>query len=326
MTTIKDVAKRAHVAVSTVSYAIKKKKKLKKETVEKILKAVQELNYHPNLTARSLKTKKTNTIGVIVPELSNIFFTEIIKGIEDVTSSNDFTIILCCTYEDSEKETRSLNTLIKKDIDGLIFVGTGKNQSSLIEKINFPIVIVDRKFGKNFISIMVDNKKGGYLATKHLLEKNRSEIYLFTGPLSVNTYFDRMDGYVNALKEYGLDYDESLIIECSIDYDGGYDAVEKLISKNKTMHAIFATNDLIAIGAVKKLLKSGYRIPQDVSIVGYDDIATASIINPELTTIRQPKYVMGKKSAELILDMINGKDVENIHIVLEPELVKREST
>lgn len=326
MTTIKDVARRAQVAISTVSYALNNKKKLKKETIDKIIKAAQELNYQPNLTARSLKTKKTNAIGVIVPDLSNMFFTEIIKGIEDVISKNDYTIILCCTYEDSNKENNYLKTLINKDIDGLIFVGTGKNQSISMEKTGLPIVIVDRKIGKNFVSVMVDNKKGGYLATKHLLDKNRNEIYLFTGPLSVNTYFDRMSGYIQALKEYSLDHNESLIVECNVDYEGGYNSVEKLIHDKKPINAIFATNDLIAIGAIKKLIKCNYKIPLDVSIVGYDDIPTASMINPELTTIRQPKFIMGKKSAELVIDMINGKKIENAHIIMEPELIERESS
>jgi LacI family transcriptional regulator len=326
MVTIKDVAEKAGVSQSTVSYVLNKKKKVKQITKDKIIKAAEELNYTPNLIARSLKTKKTNTIGIIIPDLSNIFFAEIIRGIENITNKHDFTIILCCTYDDIEKEKKYLNTLLMKDVDGLIVIGTTKTHHLLRNVENLPIVVVDRKLGSDFMSILVNNKKGGFLATNHLLERKKNEIYLFTGPLSSSTCFDRMNGYIDALKQHGLDYNESFILECELSYEGGIKATETIISEKRKFDAIFAGNDLIALGTINTLIKKGYKVPEDVSIVGYDDISTASIFYPALTTIRQPKYLMGIKAAELIIDYINKKIIENNHIVFEPELIIRESS
>ena len=173
---------------------------------------------------------------------------------------------------------------------------------------------------------MVNNKKGGFLATEHLLNKKNSEVFFFTGPLTINTYFERMSGYIEALKNHGYEYNENLIINCDVNYNGGIEAVEKLLKDKIQFNSIFAANDLIALGAMKAILKSGLKIPDDVSIIGYDDISTSSIVNPSLTTIRQPTYTMGVKAAGLILNQLNNRPIENKHILLDPELIVRETT
>jgi LacI family transcriptional regulator len=325
MVTIKDVAKRAGVAASTVSYVINNKKSVKKETRERIINAIEELNYSPNLVARSLKTKITHTIGVIVPDLSNMFFTDIIRGIEDTMSKEGYVIILCSTYENIEKEKRDLSILLKKDIDGLIYVSAGKNRIYISDH-KIPIVLVDRKIGESYLSVMVNNKKGGFLATDHLLDKNNAEVFILTGPLTINTYFERMNGYIEALKKHGYEYNEHLVINCDSSYAGGIKAIEELLKNKISFRSIFAANDLIALGAMKAIIKNGLRIPNDVSIVGFDDISTSAIVNPSLTTIRQPKYLMGVKAAELILDQLNNRSIDNRHILLEPEIIVRETT
>ncbi len=325
MSTIKDVAKKAGVSISTVSYIINNKKKVRPQTKELVLKAIKELNYSPNLVARSLKTKKTHSLGVIVPDLSNMFFTEIIKGIEDIASKDGYVIILCSTYEDVKKEEKDLNTLLNKDIDGLIFIGTGKTSIRNISK-STPVVLVDRKLGSSFLSVMVDNKKGGTLATDHLLSRRDSEVFLFTGPLTINTYFERMNGYIEALKKHGYEYNEKLIINCDINYDGGISAFESLIKSNSNVRSIFAANDLIALGVERAVLKNGLKIPDDIMIVGYDDIPTSSIVNPSLTTIKQPTYQMGVTAAKLLFGQLNNKSLDSKHIILEPELIIRETT
>ena len=317
--------KKAGVSVSTVSYVVNNKKKVKLQTKEKIFKAINELNYSPNLTARSLKTKRTNSIGVIVPDLSNMFFTEIIKGIEDTASKENYVIILCSTYENIEKEEKDLKTLLRKDIDGLIFISTGKVHIPQINK-KVPIVLVDRKLDSSYLSVMVNNKMGGFLATDHLLNKRDSEVFLFTGPLTINTYFERMNGYLEALRKHEYDYNEKLIINCDVSYNGGMEAYKKLISNITTIKSIFAANDLIALGIIKAVLQSGLKIPDNVMIVGFDDIPTSFIMNPSLTTIRQPTYLMGVKAAELILNQLNNKPIENKQIILEPELIVRDTT
>jgi len=323
MVTIKDVANKAGVSISTVSYVINHKKKVKPQTEEKIFNAIKELNYSPNLTARSLKTKRTNSIGVIVPDISNMFFTEIIKGIEDTASKENYVIILCSTYENAEKEEKELKTLIDKDVDGLIFISTGKTQISDIHK-KVPIVLVDRKLGSSYLSVMLNNKKGGFLATDYLLSKRNAEVFLFTGPLTINTYFERMSGYLEALEKHGYSYNERSIINCEVSYSGGIKAFENFAYKNE-IKSIFAANDLIALGLIKSILQSGLKIPDDIMIVGFDDIPTSSIINPSLTTIRQPTYFMGLKAAELIFNKLNDNPIEEKHIILEPELIVRDS-
>jgi LacI family transcriptional regulator len=325
MTTIKDIAKQADVAASTVSYVLNNTKNVKPETKERILKVIKELHYQPSAVARSLKTKKSLTIGIMIPDISNMFFTEIVRGIEDIANEYEYNVILCNTDEDEKKEKRYLDNLYNKHIDGLIFVGTGKNQQILKDKQHIPVVAVDRKIGYNFGSVMVDNVKGAYIATNYLLEKNGADVILLTGPLSLSTYFERMTGYIEALREKGLEYNENIVRECPVGHEGGYTALEDLLEKNVGLRSIFASNDLIALGAMKALIKRGVRIPEEVSIVGYDDIPTASIITPALTTIQQPKYNMGRKAAELLLNSMTKQAVKERHIVLEPKLVIRET-
>jgi DNA-binding LacI/PurR family transcriptional regulator len=326
MTTIKDVAKRAKVATSTVSYIINNKKKVKKETKERVLKAIEELNYSPNLVARSLKTKKSNSIGVIVPDLSNEFFIDIIKGIEDTMSVEGYTIILCSTYEDPIKETTYLKVLLKKNIDGLIFIGIGRSQSIEQKARDIPIVIVDRKLGKNLPSVTVNNEKGGFLATDFLLNKRNSDVILLTGPLSINTYFERKVGYMQAYKIHNHEPNEQLIINCEVNHEGGFHAMETLLNEGVSFQSVFASNDLIALGAMKAIFKMGLKIPDDILIIGYDGIKASLFINPELTTIEQPRYLMGTKSAEILLKEMKNQNILNKHIVLEPKLIVRGTT
>ncbi|RKX24024.1 MAG: LacI family transcriptional regulator [Candidatus Zixiibacteriota bacterium] len=326
MVTIKDVAKRAGVAISTVSYALNNSKSLKPETVMKVKEAVKELGYRPNLIARSLKTRSTSTIGVIIPDIANTFFAQIIRGIEDVSERKNHSVILCNTYENPKKEENYIDLLLNRDIDGLILVGTGHNPETLTGKEDLPIVIVDRQLGQSVPSVTVNNRKGGYLATQHLLEKKSGEILFLSGPLGINTYLERLNGYLDALNEAGIPRHENLIRECGVNYDGGQDVMSDIMEKNLKFDSVFASNDLIALGAYNILIRKGIRVPQDIQIIGYDDIPTSHIVTPGLSTIRQPTYHMGKTSAEILFDIISGGSTVDEHIVLEPTLIPRETT
>jgi LacI family transcriptional regulator len=325
MVTIKDIAKRAKVAISTVSYVINNSKNVTPETKARVLSAIEELNYYPSMAARSLKTRRTLTVGIIVPDISNAFFTEIIRGIEDLFNKHDYSVILCNTDEDQDKEKRYLNTLYEKDIDGLIFIGTGKNEEIFKNRKEVPIVLVDRKVSGDFDSVMVDNVLGGFLATDHLLKRNRSKVMFLSGDLKLNTYFERLQGYKLGLKTHGIEFDESLIHQCKVSHEAGYQFMETLLNKPFDIRSIFAENDLIALGVMKALLNKGFRIPEDVAIVGYDNIPTSYLVDPSLTTIDQPKYLIGKKAGELLLSKMNGNRENKEQIVLDPELVVRES-
>jgi LacI family transcriptional regulator len=327
MATIKDIAKRANVAISTVSYVLNNSKNVKPETKERIMKIIEELNYHPRMVARGLKTSKTSTIGIIVPDISHMFFTEIIRGIVDFFNKHNFSVILCNTDEDQEKETKYIHTLFGKDIDGLIFLGTGKDQQTLLKnKKNIPVVIVDRKIGDEFNSVMVNNHKGGYLATDYLLRKHPSEVLFLSGPLTVSTYLDRLSGYRDAVIANGYEFNRDLVHQCEVSPEGGYQCLEMLLEKSSPIRSIFAANDLIALGAMRALIKRGIQIPEQVSIIGYDNIYAASLVIPALTTIDQPKYKMGEQASELLLKQIKQEMNGEVEIVLDPELIIRETT
>jgi LacI family transcriptional regulator len=326
MTTIKDIAKRANVSVSTVSNVINNKKNVKPETRERVLDVINEYGFQPKSVARSLKTKKTLTIGIIMPDITNQFFTETTRGIEDTANKYGYNVILCNTDENVNKEIEYLNTLYNKDVDGIIFVGTCETQHMDQNRKRTPIVVIDRKLGENMTSVVVDNVKGGFIATKHLLERKKSEIILLTGSLSTSTYFERMTGYLNALRSEKFEYNELLVNECEASFQGGYNTIQSILNKNVNIQSIFAVSDMIAIGAMRALIEKGKRIPEDVLIVGYDDIIISSMFIPSLTTVRQPKYEMGQRAVELLIDKIEGKSQRNERIILEPELIIREST
>lgn len=329
MATLKDVAKRAKVSVSTVSYVLNKKKVVKPDTKQRILQAVEEVGYRPNQVARGLKTRRTYTLGVIVPDITNEFFTQIVRGIEDTADRDGYSTILCNTDNDAQKEKKYIETLMSKDIDGLIFIGTGETQDIAEENDAIPVVVVDRKLGNGLNFITVDNVRGGYMATDYLLGKKKSEVAFLTGALSIRTFFDRMTGYINALRDHGVKYNKLLIRECEFSTDGGYRALSGMIEEGVGIDSVFAANDFIALGAIRALMEQGRRIPEDISIVGFDDIALSSIYMPALTTIRQPKYEMGQKAAEIILEEIREKASgrkESKQIILEPSLVIRETT
>lgn len=326
MITLKDVAEKAKVSVSTVSYVLNNKKIVRPETFKRINDAIQELGYVPNLVARGLKTKRTLTLGIILPDIANMFFAEIIRGIEDTVNEFGYSIILCNTDNDDKREVKYLSTLLSKDIDGMIFIGTGKVHQISRKATKVPIVVVDRKVGRDFCSVYTDNIKGGYLATKYLLQKYKKEVVILSGSTSLNTFFDRMVGYRDALKESGIEYNEALVHECDFTYEGGFKAVNKLLDSGINFRSIFAANDFIAIGAIRALVEKGIKIPQEVAIVGYDDIPISSVFIPSLSTVKQPKYEIGKKSAELIMEIIQNDSYNNKQLILEPSLVLRETT
>ncbi|MBC8531408.1 LacI family DNA-binding transcriptional regulator [Gehongia tenuis] len=323
--TIKDVAKQAHVAVSTVSYVLNNSKSVKPETRERILKVIEETGYFPNHVARSLKTKKTQTMGVIVPDIGNIFFVEIIEGIEAYLSQRGYSVILCNTNENQEKERNYLSVLLNKDIDGLIFLATSKNPE-IPQNTTIPVVIVDRKFSGNYSSVLVDNVLGGQIATEHLIERNHENVALLTGPLTISPYFDRMMGYRQALEKHGFEYLPFLVEQCgTATYDGGYQGLHRLLDRlSEPPKSIFAANDMMALGAMRALFERGVSIPKQTAIVGYDDIPTASIMTPALTTIRQPKFEMGQKAAEMLFNELqNSADSQSY--LFQPSLIVRET-
>ncbi|SHJ80771.1 LacI family DNA-binding transcriptional regulator [Tepidibacter formicigenes] len=328
--TIKDIAKFAGVSATTVSKIINNKdENISDATRQRVLDLMKEYNYVPNKIAKSLVTKKTNTIGLVIPDIRNPFFPELARGAEDRANEKGYNIIFCNTDDDAEKEEKYINMLVEKMVDGIVFTASSRRGSEFNKgnKFSVPIVVVDRDIDIEGIKgkVTVDNFIGGYQGTKHLLDLGHREILFLSGPLKSKTSINRLEGYKKALKEFNVDFDEEYVIEGNYKSQWGYEAVKNIGNKIKYT-ALFCGNDLIAIGAIKALKEMKLKVPDDVSIVGFDDIYMSSLIDPELTTIRQPNYEMGYKAIDILIDALENKEKNVKKIDLIPQLIIRKST
>ncbi|TCO68655.1 LacI family DNA-binding transcriptional regulator [Caldanaerobacter subterraneus] len=329
--TIKDIARLANVSVTTVSRVINNKPEgVSEETRQKILKLVKELGYQPNAIARGLVTKKTKTIGLIIPDISNPFFPDIARGVEDSAHIYGYNVFLCNTDDNLEKESEYIRALKEKYVDGIIFTSSVPSDYQHIMELvrdGVPIVMMDRRMeSEEIYGVFIDNYEGGYLATKHLIDLGHRKIGCITGPLKVKNARERLEGYKRALLDNGIEVDERLIFEGDYKINSGIIGTEKLLNDNKDITAIFACNDLMAYGAYKTIRSYGYKIPDDISVVGFDDILLSQIMEPQLTTIRQPAYDMGLTAARMLIKLIEGKKVSKKIIIFKPQLVIRQST
>ncbi|AAM23502.1 LacI family transcriptional regulator [Caldanaerobacter subterraneus subsp. tengcongensis MB4] len=329
--TIKDIARLANVSVTTVSRVINNKPEgVSEETRQKILKLVKELGYQPNAIARGLVTKKTKTIGLIIPDISNPFFPDIARGVEDSAHIYGYNVFLCNTDDNLEKESEYIRALKEKYVDGIIFTSSSiPKHEHIIELVEsgIPVVIMDRRVdSENIYGVFLDNYEGGYIATKHLIDLGHEKIGCITGPLYTKSAKERLEGYKKALLDSGIKIDEKLIFEGDYKINGGIIGAERLLKDNKDMSAIFACNDLMAYGAYKTIRSFGYKIPDDISVVGFDDIQLSQILEPQLSTIKQPAYDMGLTAARMLIKLIEGKKLKKKIINFRPQLVIRQST
>lgn len=326
--TIKDIAEKANVSITTVSMIINNKgDSFSEETRKKVLEIVKEMNYKPNALARSLVTKKTKTIGLILPDITNPFYPEIARAIEDVANSLGYNLILCNTDNKVEKEIEYIEILKEKYVDGIIFTTSSfSNTRKFKDTIgDIPILILDENLDMEYThGVFVDNIEGGYLAGKHLLDLGHRNIACITGPLVSKNSLDRLKGLEKAFLDYGFQIDENLIIEGSFKVESGMEAIDRL--KWGSYTALFASNDMMAYGAYKALKGRGIRIPEDISIVGFDDLVFSQILEPGLTTIRQPTYKIGLTAIQILIDLIEEKNIDDKIIIYKPELIIRDST
>ncbi len=326
--TIKDVAELAEVHPSTVSRVINGNPRISEKTKNRVLLIIKKLGYTPNAIARGLKTKRTHTLGMLIPDITNPFFAEIARGVEDAANKNSFNVILCNTDDKLKKERTYLDILKEKRVDGLI-LGTAhtKDDSILeLEKNNFPYILVSRnieELDKN--CIIIDDVVGGIMATEYLIRLGHRRIAHITGPLKVRAAIDRVDGYKNALKKYHIEYKEELIEEGDFRIKSGYQAMKKFLDLPEPPTAIFAANDLLALGAMQAIQKMKFHIPEDFSIIGFDDIRVSSFVYPPLTTIRQPMLEMGILAVKMLLKIIEEGEFNQRRIILQPKLIIRES-
>jgi LacI family transcriptional regulator, repressor for deo operon, udp, cdd, tsx, nupC, and nupG len=327
MASIKDVAKLANVSTATVSRVLRNAGNVTEETKRRVLEAIEALNYQPNVLGRYLRRMETETVLVIVPDITNPFFSKVLRGIEAVALERGYQVLLGDTQNDVQLEEQYLNVLPQKQVDGMIFL-TARTRKELMEEMSrqFPIVLACEYLeGTDIPTVSIDNISSARKATEHLIGLGHRRIAHLTGPMDVILSRDRLRGYYQALAQHDIDVDAALVQEGDFSFESGYNVTLKLLALEKPPTAIFAANDAMAIGAIKAVRHRGGRVPDDVAIVGFDDIQMASIFEPGVTTIAQPMFDIGKQAMKLLLQLIDGEEVERRQFVLPDRLVIRES-
>jgi LacI family transcriptional regulator len=328
--TIKDVAAKAGVSTTTVSHVINDTRFVSSELRERVLKAIQDVSYFPNDIARGLRRGDTATIGLIVPDNSNPYFAEIAKTIEDIGFNQGYSVILCNSAGDLTRETAYINMLSSKQVDGVIFIAAHSEPQNLmlLKKRNIPVILVDRDVPLFYGDVvLVNNEQGGYIATKYLLEIGHTKIACITGPSDITPSADRIKGYLRALNEAGLEKRDDYLIMGNFGYQSGEDAVDKLILLDELPSAVFVCNDMMAIGVLRRAKFHKLRIPEDISIVGFDNIQFSAAVSPALTTIAQPIKELSSAAINRLISQIQS-DVDNkegIRIMLDTQLIIRDS-
>lgn len=324
------IAEKAGVSANTVSRALNNKPDVKSKTKEKVLKIANKLSYTPNLLAKSLKSGKTKTIGVIVSNLYNPFFNQVLCGIDEILNGKEYNIIICNSNNDYNKEEKAIVTLIQKRVDGVLLTPVGKKSLDIayMQKTKIPFVLVMSHLKTiNTDYVGFDDKVGAFQATQHLIARGHRKILYLGGPSYFSLAQDRLYGHKKALVTHEIKVDQKLLKKIiNPKMEEGYRIVKEILSKEFDFTAIATFNDYIAIGALKAILERNLKIPEDIAIIGYDDIEFASLSIVPLTTIQLPKYLLGRKAAELLLTKITGRKRKYQSIFLKPNLIVRNST
>lgn len=330
--TIKDISRIAGVGVSTVSRVLNNHPDVKSETRKKVLEVIEEFNYIPNNSARNLKRNTSNNIGVLVKGIDNPFFSKMIKSIEEKIDNQGYSMILHYNDANHDDFDVAVELIKEKKLKGLLCLGgdfynVGEEK---IKSIDIPLVFTSINIGvdmnkKLFSSVVIENEKAAYNAVDYICKLGHRKIAIITTGLQEgSTGRMRFEGYRNALKNNNIDYSEEFVEIGEYTFESGFDYMNKLLDKNLNITAVFVTTDVMAIGAAKAILSRGLRIPEDISVMGFDGIDYAKFFHPSLTTIRQPAEDMGERSVDILFDLIKNKKQQQ-HIVLETELLERES-
>ena len=333
--TLKEVAKKAGVSVTTASRILSNKPSpipISEETRRRVLKVARRLDYLPNIFARSLRTGKTGIVGVIVSDITDSYYGGIIDGIERVLNENDYYFLLSSTQNSPQKEELYLTRLRKSRVDGLLILGATQrftdNEVRELARSGIPIVLVGRESPHPSVSaVTVDNFTGGFLATEHLIKLGHTEVVHITTRQPRIDGEQRLNGYESAMEKYGLK-DRRRVEKGDITAESGYQVMAGILRRGKRPTAVFPFNDRSALGVMMAIRDQGLRIPEDIAIVGFDDIPIARHFDPPLTTVRQPQEEMGRKGAELLMKVLReNEDVEKReNIILEAKLVVRKSS
>ena len=327
--TIKDIARHSGVSVSTVSRVLNKKPDVNAETAARVNGAIQELGYSPNSVARGLVLKRSNVIGFVVPDITNPNFPELARGVVEKARQSGYSVIFFDTNHDSKVEKEALKMLRSKQVDGIIVSFSEANQDEFIKlkEDQFPAVQIYRKSPKSVIStIAIDNVGSAYKAVKYLLSLGHRRIGHITTGISTLSGAERLEGYKKAFKEAGFQYREEWIFSGSHCAETGYEGMKALLSQDNHVTALFASHDLMAVGAYEAVFEKGLSIPGDISIIGHDNIEISRLVHPKLTTLDTFKDKLGQAGVELLLEEIAESTSVNREIIFKTELIVRDST
>ncbi|GAW29434.1 LacI family DNA-binding transcriptional regulator [Carboxydocella sp. ULO1] len=329
--TIKDVAREAGVSVSTVSRVLNNSKPVSSEIRARVLAAVNKLNFQPNSLARSLVLKKTRLIGVLVPDIANPFFPVAIAGIEEIASMYGYNILLFNTFGQIEKELQYLNILKEKQVDGIIKMSTQvtEKHEEYFASTSIPMVVTSNCTEREDVPcVVIDDVRAAYDATSYLISLGHKRIGMISGPLDDSAGRDRFLGYQQAMLEHKLNIDFNLLKQGNFKVESGKKAMEEIlrtVAREELPTAIFAANDEMAIGAIGVLLDNGLRVPEDISVMGFDDIFIAPVFRPALTTVKQPIYDIGAVAARKLVKLIEGEKLSETKTVLPYHIIERNS-
>lgn len=326
---IHDVARKAGVSSATVSRVLAGNESVNLQLRTRVLDAVRELNYRPNRVAQSLRIQKSSTIGLIIPDIQNALFLSLVRAVEDLAYTHQFTVILCNTDDNPKKQKSYLDIMQSQQAAGIIVVPTSPKDAKVLSPIQAagtPIVLVDREVaGFEADTVIVDNVRGTHLAITHLMGLGKERIAILAGPQTLTPGRERLQGYYAAFSDMGVDPSSELVKIGTFKRDSGYELTHQLMNSPHPPDAIFASNNLMTLGCLRALHELHIRIPDQVALVGFDDMPWAEDLNPPLTAITQPSYELGQQALELLLSRIKNPNASYRKVILQPHLIIRES-
>ncbi|GAB2554055.1 catabolite control protein A [Gracilibacillus alcaliphilus] len=327
--TIYDVAREANVSMATVSRVVNGNPNVKPATRKKVLQTVERLGYRPNAVARGLASKKTTTVGVIIPDISSIFFSELARGIDDIATMYKYNIILSNSDQNKDKELRLINTMFEKQVDGLIYMGATITEEHVqqLKTSPVPVALAATIDSTGAIpSVNIDYEQAAYEATSLLISNGTKHPIFVTGEEDSVVNEKKYEGYTRAIKEANSEVNEDYVVIADFTYESGLEAVNEILKKEDFPKAIFVATDEMALGVIHGLQDNGLNVPDDVEVIGFDNTRLATMVRPTLTTIVQPMYDIGAVAMRLLTKFMNKETIDNQNVVLPHQILKRKST
>lgn len=327
--TIYDVAREANVSMATVSRVVNGNPNVKPTTRKKVLDTIERLGYRPNAVARGLASKKTTTVGAIMPDISSSFFSELARGIEDIASMYNYNIILSSSDQNKEKEVQLINTMLEKQVDGVVFMGGEITEEHIKQftSARVPVVLAATQDEQHELpSVNIDYAQAAYEVTKNLIERSKEQPVLITGNKHIQSNGLKYEGYERALKEANIPLDESYIFSNETTYNGGMEAVTEMLEQGKRTDSIFVTTDEMGVGVIHALHDRGIKVPDDVEVFGFNNTRVSLMVRPTLTTVVQPMYDIGAVAMRLLTKYMDKEEVDENTVILPHRIIERNST